>query len=514
MKSINSKYTYWVIFIIGIIILSFIQYYGLIHFHYAVPPGDDGANHLSMTMTFYENSTTILESWKSGSYPPGYHIFLAKTAHLFNVEPLRVMLWTYPSLLFFSGLVIFFLAYVIFGPTIALLTFYVYSFTTRTPIQLLNDGGYPNLIAAHILLPLTIAFFILANRSKKKYRVVYSLLSILSALLLIFTHHISTFYFIGIILLFVPTYYLASAIFLKKKVREIIWPFMIYIVSLFVLLIVYKKSDVLAPARNLGSIMFESIDHFPYFKSISNLSDPGAIFSPREYPARIGKLVVPIGFFSIFYIPFILKKELKEYLLPISILFCWTILLLIGSRLTFLTNPERMARDLAVPLSILSAAALYYFWQKAIKFKKYKSLAICIFLFVLAFLVYSPTRDRFKNAFNYEPMVRFTDADKEATRNLIGLNDKTMLVYSYDWFMPYLIKNIGIQNAYAVDISNRFNPEYVDQFDYVYIVDSQTGWAPESVQFGLATSFMNPRYQLISNVRSATNNVYLFKRIR
>ena len=169
---LNFHKLYWPIFVLFVIVLTLLQYYGLIRYHYPVPPGHDAMMHWWMVQPYYEGKMTIVEAWKSGSYPPLFQAVTAFLAQLFHTDTMKIMLWTTPSIIVFSALSLFAFTYQSFGRYPALITFFLYGFTGKIAQQQLNDCGYPNLISAQVFTPLAFLFLILFFKSKKYLKAV------------------------------------------------------------------------------------------------------------------------------------------------------------------------------------------------------------------------------------------------------------------------------------------------------------------------------------------------------
>ncbi len=468
----NSSLIYSIFFGLGLAFLCVIQYYGVIRFRYPVPPGDDPMNHWIMAKDLYDRAENIWEVWSRGGYPPGFHFLISSSAHFFHADLLQTMVWFYPSIIIFCSLAIFFLTKVIFDRWSALLAFFAYGFTAESSIQLLNDGGYPNLIAAHIFLPLFLAFLFLTVRNTSvPKKIIFGALSVISALLIVFTHHISTFYLLGIILLSIPALILVYTIKRKLRWHKSLLFFAIYLLFLGVCLYLFKNSVIFAPARGLSNMMLEFQNSFPFFKIIGK-ADPAAIPGKRSYLIFFGSLIFTTGVLGFLYsaISIFRKKELNVS--PEVILLVWASLLLIGSRLHFLTNPERMARDAVVPLAILSAG----FIVMLIKRLRSKPFLQFFVILLLLLLMINPLMSRIKVAFAYAPMVRLTGADKAAIDYLQDKQPIRILTDAQNYYLPIFLKNSSIDYTFSGSLVDR----NINNYDYLYLVERQEGWVPPS----------------------------------
>lgn len=508
--SVHRKFIYWLIFSIGLFSFIVIQYFGLIHFHYPVPPGHDAMIHYQMAQPFYNHTINLIEYIKNGSYPPLFLIFISSTAHLFRTDMMSVMLWSTPAILIFAALAIFFLTKELFGRWAGLFAFLLYSFAARTPIQQLNDGGYPNLISAQILLPLAFLFLLLALRKTKLFsKIVFAILFVFITFLIPLTHHITTFYFaliVGVILIL--------GLFKLFADKKISWKNKVFqsILVIFMALLggyLISKSPLFAAAHKL------------YQSAVGN-PDPEAFIPLTRYPSTIGTAFSILGFLGFFYLPFAYRKN-PAVIFNLTIILLFTLVLLIGSRVSTISNPDRLVRDLALPLSILGGT---FSARILIDInKKRKNIFLpALALFVIFFLIGS--RTRILNSFRYEPMVRVTSADMQAISQLKWMDPSKLLVEDYNFYLPIFLPNWDITNIYVPETKQPPEAKPLDpnlkqdqavlmSYDYIYIVDSQLGWTPAGVKFHFADSYITDhKLKEIGKFESQTNTVYLFKVVK
>lgn len=471
IKSIikNRSKLFWPIFILGVVCLIFIQYYGLVTYHYAVPPGDDPANHYQMIKPFYDRTGDIWTTWKNGGYPPGYHLFIASLSHLFHAEPLKVMLWFYPIILVLAGIAIFLTTYFIFGPWAGLLAFVIYGFTTTSPIQLLNDGGYPNLLAGHVFLPLAVLFFIKFFQERKK---LYILPFVLASLMVLFTHHISTFIFFAIICTSIP-FLIVYYGFEKKWIWQKVEVYVVgYLLILLALLVFFYNSSLLAPARSMLDNTIRFSTRLPFIRIIGQ-ADPTALLPVSFYPKQIGPIAIYGGLASLVLLPVLLiRKKNNKLLIAYVIALIWIAVLYAGSRQPYLTNPERLGRDLAVPLSIITGATIVY----VLEFLNFYPLVLFATIITLISFFWLPVKNRIGGALAYQPMVRITKADLLTIQFIKDSHPQpgTLLVRDYNYYIPFFLPDWNI----AYSPTDALDKKYIKQFNYVYLVSRREGWVP------------------------------------
>ena len=525
MNKLHKK-LYWFVFTIILLIFIFIQYFGLIYYKYAVPPGHDAMMHWWIAKPIFERSIDFLQIWNQGGYPPGFHYLISELSHLFSVDPMDTMLWLSPSILILSGLAIFYMSRKVFGNTVAIAAFLAYAFLSKTPLQQLNDGGYPNLIASQILLPLLILFGVnLFTAQKSKFEYAKWILSILAALLLIgVTHHISFFYVIGLILLMVPVFLIYRLNTKKITSRKFVLLASITLALSALFFGLYNSAPIFAPFRHLSAIVIQPMSAFPFFKIVGT-QDPESLLRLFSYPSYLGISLSLLAFLGIIFSLVNWKRISERYRTGLLILIVYSLMLFIGSRLSFLTNPDRLVRDLAFPLSVFAGIFLVWAYSHISNIKplKYKVVPLLCLITITAI----PIVQRIKNSITYEPMVRITSADMEAIEYIRNNapSDSVLIEgfsFYFDRFLPdskihylWLPQTMQYPGVHPLDPSIKTEMENLRDFDYIYIVDRQTGWAPKAISFGFAENYTNNKnFEKVGHFTSQTNEVYLFKVLR
>lgn len=474
-----QKIIFWFLFALLLAALIYIQYYGLVRFKYPVPPGDDPASHYQMAKQFYDGKSSIFGSWRIGGYPPGYHLLVAKTAHLLNANPLQIILWTYPAVFIVAGLAIFATTYGLFGPWAGFFSFLVYSFATRSTIQLLNDGSYPNLLASHALLPL---FFLFVVKFLQKKKIIYLLLGLLFALLIAFTHHATTLVLLVILTAILPVFIIGYA-FRKQWTLSKVLFLLIESLAVFILLfITIMKSELFAPAKSLLNSTLGVTSAFPFINFAAK-ADRDAIWKIVNYPSQIGPVATYfglVGLVGLILVTFIKRKQI--YYFPIIILTVWILLLFLGSRMIFLSNPERLGRDLAVPVSIVIGGFI------AIFISQFKTYWVKAFLVISSFIFIGwNVPERINSALAYQPMVRVTPADLEAIEFLTSNKADWVLVRDFNYYLPILMP----ETQFIYYSNDDIDKNDILKYNYAYIITRQGGWAPEGYQEGVLQNYFS-----------------------
>lgn len=520
----KSNIIYWIALGIGLILLIVIQYFGLVYYHYPVPPGHDAMIHWWTAQPFYRGEIDLIPYLRHGGYPPLFLLFIAKFAHLFHTDMMNVMLWFSPSILVLSALSIFALSYYLFNRYVALITFFLYAFTTRIVVQQLNDGGYPNLIAAQIFIPIFIICTVCGILSRSWWQKLLCLVGAFIFIILVFlTHHLSTLYLFAIVVICTPIIF----VWLSKKNC---WKTKKIIISSVILLLVYIlgffvffRAEFTAASRNLLESALNFSNSFPFIRKVGT-QDMEALISLRSYPHYVGESVFIFGVIGTLMMPLsgLFKKDKKAFL-GVIIFSVWSLLLLIGSRMDFLSNPDRLVRDSAYPLSLMAGIFIYYFSGRILELKKQRSIAFACWIFILATISFLPFASRIKKAFAYEPMVRVTNADMQAINYLQSQKPGILFMESYTFYFDVFLPNWQISHlwlsetaqpswVHPLDPSIPEELSLIKHHDYVYIVDSQAGWTPSAIKFHFASKYLaSPEFTLVVHAESKTNDVYLFK---
>lgn len=516
----NQNVLYWIAFALSLIFLIFLQYFGLVNYHYPVPPGHDAAMHYNTIQYYFSGQYSFWASVKDSSYPPAFLVITATLAHWFKTDSLNIMLWTTPAIIVFAAIVIFFLSKIIFGKSAALISLFLYSFATTINIQQLNDGGYPSLIASQIVLPIFLLLVILLFEKMKLFSKIILLILTFAALLLIpLTHHLTTLYLLAILVLFLPA--VIIYFWIKNK-----WPVFKGIGALILLLLIYvgtgfilTKVSLFSWALSLITSAFSISNSFPFIQIVGK-SVPEAVIGLKSLPAYIGQSIFVFGTLGIIIAPIISYKQKNAKFLAAILISIWAVILLAGSQLQFLSNPDRLARDAVFPLAILAGALISYilFWSWRKNRFIFALLAIVVLLLTLI-----PLRHRITNALRYEPMVRITKADIEAINYLKTQPEKNVLIEAYSFYFERFLPDKNINYLWASQTeqsegSHLLNPNnsadlvWLEKFDYIYLVEHQQGWVPSAVQVGGAENYFdNPLFLQVGHYTSETNEIYLFK---
>lgn len=514
-----EKY-YWAFFVVAIFLIIVSQYFGLVYYNYAVPPGHDGMMHWYIAKPLFDGIHTPIEFIKSAGYPPLYHVLLSGIAHLLNADMIKVMLWGSPMIIVAGSLSVYLLSSRLFGRWSGLVSMAVYGLLTPVVIQQLNDGGYPNLIAAQILLPLLLLsvhnFFRFGSR--KYYWVAIFLLL---AALIFYTHHIVSLYILFLFAVAPPVCLLIGALQRKKYIWVL--PLLVFSVcfwaGLFCLLFF---TDIFSSARGLASATIEVSKAFPFIK-IVGVVDPESIVKTISLPGYTGLAPFFLGTVGILSFALDLVRLKKISAAPVALVLL-SILLFAGSRLNIFSNPDRLARDLAMPLAVFSGLGLIQI-VKMIAKRNQKILGMVLLIVAVA-TISKGAYNKLKSTISYEPMVRVTSADMQAVNYLKNQPAGIVLVEGYNFYLPaflpgWNVRELWVPQTYQDPLIHILDPkdasdaELLKSYDYIYIVDQQKGWAPSAITFNFAWKYLDDtNFELVGRYQSPVNTVYLLRVVK
>ena len=363
--------------------------YGSFAFHhYVSAPGGDLVNHVVMMRDLEAHGLAVMFS----SYPRLFHLILLITIKLTGLRPLTALLYLLPLMMLAVSLATGWLASVIAGRWAGLAAFFTLLFISSQPWQTLYDGGFPNILAAGVWVPLWIVCtsYYFGQRNWK-----YGIGSILTSLAIVLTHHISTGYLVVL--------YIALLIRLMLSARPL------WVLAGAALLALYLAT----PLSNALWILLHQVvrfqAHYPWVIAVGKLDNPNAIWLWSDYPNALGWFVLAgglVGFITLLRLAWSRSTAgIASYLLLV-----WAVVLLIGSREQVLGFPLRLARDAGIPL----AASVGILFAQVGRWVRYQPLQVAVgALFLL--LGFSQLSAQFERVIGpYEPTIQYTLADREA----------------------------------------------------------------------------------------------------
>lgn len=500
----NRPYFYWVFVVLVFLILSLLQYYGSIRGHYIVPPGDDPYNHLNYINSILENKTGFFDILKSGGYPPLFHYVIAKISVLTHLNPLRILVLIYPSIFILASIIIFIFSYLILNRKVALIALLLYGFTQNSHLQLQNDGGYPNLIATGIFLPLlllSVVYFF--KKEKIVHKIIFLFLSIIFVASIFATHHLTTLYLIVLFL----TSLLAMMIYLwmsnKWSCKKGLLFLLLYLGIVYSLFYSFQTSDVFASARKLSNMMIHLTNQYPFFETTAR--EKITTMPLDLYGDNLIKAIFIFGLIGLPYSFYLYKKNQRNYYPALLLLSVWVIVFFSISRMSFLSDPGRAMRDMTIPLVIFGAIFLS---DISNQFKD-KRIGILLIIICSYFWLWPGISTRFIAARSYEPMVRITNADISAINTIKQTSSNNVVTNAIHPWLEYFLPDQKItQTEEFVK-----NSEIKDG-DIIYKIDNQMSWSAIPINYDFTEKISPEKLKLLGKFSSPTNNISIYEVIK
>ena len=383
-----KKHRYPVVFWIIFLLHFSITYYGVIVYRYQVAPGDDTLAHLQMAEVFRHKPTF----WPSSGYPPGFHYLILGLGSIFHATPSHVLALIWPLFIVLGGLAVYYFARKAFDVKTALVAYVLFALVCPQPLQTAYDGGWPNIIATGIFLPISLVFW---TKLWQRFRLWDLAIFLLTGVLIIYTHHLSTVMWLAILLVSGTVMVVAKAIH-GSSWRRFILP-VVWLVGAIVMYLLFTRTEILGAAKTLMNFGLSNNDSpvWPIKTYLSSLS--GIVFQL----ALIGLIIAA---WKIIRVERMGAKS--NYLIVLA---SWFMVYFIISRLP-VAEPGRAARDLALPASVLAALTLVIILNKVRGDRVVWVSLIVASAFVMSVSFYLKTASQLK----YNSMVRFSKADTEA----------------------------------------------------------------------------------------------------
>lgn len=420
MKHISSR-RHWLFLVCGVAGVAFLAlyYYSYFYFNYPSAPGGDLYNHFLYIQALQDRGVGILFE----GYPKLFHLAVLIVMKVTGLDALRVMLYMIPVILLSIALSCSWVAFILKGRNAALITFLLSLFVATQPTQTLYDGGFPNTIAAGIFAPLLIGSSILFIRNfHKKWLYMFFAVS----LALVSTHAFTSLY-AGVVICSLIFYY-------QRFWRK-------YALAVLVLLGLFFLTPFAQPILGIVSTVIKGQSNFPWFHIVGRLDNPNAIWRLIDYPEGIGYSIVYGGIIGFFYLIYWVKNK-KYNAAGAYLLVIWVLLLFLGSRIEALGFPVRLARDLAIPLTIstgIVCAAIYEVSQMRIYAKATVILFLCAFS-------YHHFQYRLYRIRHYEPAMQYSNSNEQA---LQGSNGNS--VAAIGQYLPYVVSQSAIPTFLSED---------------------------------------------------------------
>lgn len=332
----GSGRSWKVLSFISVLILAAYRFYVIKwqfnFFHFLVPPSPDLVAHLQMT-DGYINGTA-----KLGAYPPLLHIIVAFFANAFHVNSLAVFNLFAPFWIPVAIIVFYLLVAKIFDYKVAFWSTLVFAFVSSNPLLNFGDAQYADILGYNLIGP----FYIIALVSLvKEFKYWKLALTFLLFGLFLSAHNLSSVLVYVVSFISIATYCFTSYKIDKKQFKS----------SFFVLI-----------SFCIGMVLFIILSRIFFGQLLSNIagslisSDPlikNSTASVLNFDS-ISSLLPPfLEFLGLIGIAFLLlriskdKTRFSSIFVVVWILLCW-----LFSRSTMFVVPQRILRELPLPLSI------------------------------------------------------------------------------------------------------------------------------------------------------------------
>lgn len=187
--------SYWSILVSITILWRLIYaYWSPLVNRFLVPPGDDPIFHTAQVDAILSGRWAFFVD----GYPLGFHYLTAAIGRLFGTDTITTIRIVVPLFLILPILAIYVCGSILFrSRSVGAAAATSYGLFAHAPLFLFGDGGYPNLFAGQILLPLALGWTISAIR-QPTFKTIG--LAVILAGMIPFVHHLSTVY-LGLALL-------------------------------------------------------------------------------------------------------------------------------------------------------------------------------------------------------------------------------------------------------------------------------------------------------------------------
>ena len=485
--------------------------------NYLVPPGDDAAAHAIAISRIIETENVKSAGQFIPYYPVGFHLAVAWVSLFGGASITEVMQILNVIILPISVLAMFSLVSEIFDNRIAMLSSFLYLFST-TLLWTINDGSVVLVIAFCILLPM--AFYFLFRFLHKGLLLDAFLSSIIFSAGLV--SHPYFLFFIGILAIFVFIMQISFRIpnLIKKLIQikpvansyllQII--FVIFVTSLLSLYPAWSQYlgvtfGLPSPQTQLPLALLP-IPSIPWINTSEPSSGLDVLTSPQDLPLYsvfyLGPPIILLSFIGLALTPLCLRKTSKYD--SFVFLFSWFAASCILSFFRFndlnfslLELPGfyslQFTRFIFMPLLMFGALSLdfliynpvYGVWSRKSK-NKFVSTLILVFVIVTSSYVVWNDPTIYEHDITSR-LVRLTNVDYESIEWLSKNSPQSSIILAGPldkWLMFYLQSR-----AVITDIEHGFSPILNNPNDnysmkvildhnisYIFVRPKPTGWIP------------------------------------
>lgn len=441
----KSNFRLIVLTIISIVAGAIWVYWPMLINHFAVPIGGDSYPHIQIAQSFLDQGLFGMNK----GYPPLFHIVLGLIAKLTKSDLLGVFAWATPALLFASAVSVGVFARLWLKTWLSFVVVFSLSvFVALQPFQIWQDGGFPNVLASAVFLPIGLWLLVSATLSKTvSWRPIVGYGGVLALILI--THHLTTGTFIVLSL-----GYLTCLIAYSLVVKRAIYPNTKLLVGL--LLVMIPIGLLLMPIQPIVELAKNiiSFSHtFPYIHSLFGLDNPDALLPLKDIPDSLGWSIGWLGLAGLLWLWQDRKQTTEVKLLFVS----WVGILLVLSQIEALRFPVRFVRELGVPATLLTGYLCISIFQ--MNLSKVQRYAIGAFLGLILLSVFNIKVLKMKALPDF---VEFTNYDQQAVVYLasnLKPNDCVIIAPENRYYQLLLPSADGKVLSYELnaDVRNSFN---------------------------------------------------------
>lgn len=479
-------------------------------FAYAVPAGGDAAGHNVLVLEFLNGHFA-----QFFYYHAIWYIVTAALTLLTGLNSLTVMAWLAPMLLVATAGALYGFNRRAFGALAGIASVLLIGIFSYQPYQTLFDGGFPNVLAAGTVLPLILMAFLVALEKRKFY---WWLLALAGFAVLTYSHHLTTIYSLAIIFVFLVIEMIAG---LRRRGTNgwlILAGLAMILAGSFLGLVWLLNSPLTNSTKILFSQFVALSGQFPFLHLIGRLDNANAIWPLAIYPNAIGEAVVYLGLGGFVVALFHAVHRPQSRVGRAScLLVVWASILLIGSQIPSLSFPVRLARDAAIPLTLLAGL----FIETIIDFivsRRLPRIIGPVFLIVAVLLGWRTVPDRFTRAVNHNPLISHLAVDSAAAEyitNNLTLNSRIALLQDdiyLGYFTPlHRLQLIEDDRLVRSILDDNLTYDEVRPYDYIYLeerLDRPTDWHNNP---GIIKNFMAaPFTKLLISFSQPQKRTYLF----
>jgi len=329
-------------------------------YQFPVPIGGDAYSHVQTAQKLRAGDV----SGALHQYPPFFHVFPVLVAKLFHMSLLTSFAWVTPFLLLAAACSLgYFTWRWLRSWEAGLVAVALSSFVALQPFQIWQDGGFPNVLASYVFLPIGLWALLRLSLDPPDRKALGTFLAI--GILIVITHHLTTLTFVSLCSAYVLSYMLAVR--LRQESTSQYMSYALWaVVGIGILTLVALP---LAFAGGLLHVVFTTGGNFPFIHFAGGLDNPNALLSLKDIPASLSFYLAIFGTIGLVRLWFD-----RDQAWQIKVFFSvWVGFLLLISQVPQFVFPVRFSRELGAPITILAAYLIvttvqqlrHYTWQVA-----------------------------------------------------------------------------------------------------------------------------------------------------